>query len=440
MRNPARTLLLTLSSLVVPQVVAAQGVSRDGTVTIDTYWLRSSGAKEFDDIEPFRRPMGVKDNIPGQARDLIADLTEMRRLASIANPLQLTVDPDGREICSIKAWVQAHENVKSNGLNMEGWLGKIMREDNRVQIRRACIYGMFYFNDPNKIIQLISNLPGEPLRDLREAGFESALRYMRVHYKESKPQNPKRPSNGIVVPRYEFNPLPFFLLLEQDQGIDQAQALWFLTEVLKIRPDLGRVYLEEVRDRFASLLVSGDKDVRANAAAFLSAIEKKRGRVQPASAADEQLLEWYRAVEYDLFPPIRHVSLGRCDIYPSEDLKKITEVGKRILVPALFPPGSARLKSGTVRYGIRLGRLPEPLHKLGLPVNSLIVSVNNHTVMDAKQARKVLDDFFATIDAAKKKSAKPGDGAPPPEAKTPTIQVEYIFKGRAFMKDYRLLK
>ena len=407
---------------------------------IDTYWLRSSGAKVFDDIEPFRRPMGVKDHIPGQALDLIADLTEMRRLATNANPLQLTTDPDGREICSITAWAQAHENVKSNGLNMEGWLGKIMREDDRVQSRRACIYGMFYFNDPNKVIQLISNLPGEPLRDLREVGFERALRFMRVHYKLSKPQNPKNSSNGVVVPRYEFNPLPFFLLLDQEQGIDKAQALWFLTEVLKIRPDLGRVYLEEVRDRFAGLLVSADKDVRANAVAFLSAIEKKRSRVLPASAGNEKLMEWYRAVEYDLFPPIRHVSLGRCDLYPSEDLDKIAEAGKRILVPALFPPGSARLKSGKTRYGIRLGRLPEPLHKLGLPVNSVIVSVNNHAILDARQARKVLEDFFAALGKPGKKPAGTSGVTPLSQMNTPTIQVEYIFKGRALMKDYRLLK
>ena len=180
--------------------------------------------------------------------DLIADLTEMQRLAVNANHLQLMIDPDGREICSVRSWTQAHENVKANGLNMEGWLGKILREDNDVRTRRACIYGMFYFNDPHKIIQLISNLPGEPLRDLREAGFELALRYMRVHYKKSSPQNLKFPDNGIVVPKYEFNPLPFFLLLDQKQTIDQRQGLWFLTEILKIRRDLGRIYFEELQD------------------------------------------------------------------------------------------------------------------------------------------------------------------------------------------------
>lgn len=442
MKIPVHSLLLAAGLLVIPVKAVAQRPNADGTVSIDTYWLRSSGAKEYDDIEPFRRPTGVKENVPGQARDLIADLAEMHRLATNANHLQLAIDTDGREICSIKQWTQAHENIKSNGLNMEGWLGKIMREDNQVRTRRACIYGMFYFNDPHKIIQLISNLPGEPLRDLREIGFERALNYMRVHYKQSKPQNPKFPDNGVVVPKYDFNPLPFFLLLDQEQGIDKAQGLWFLTEVLKIRPDLGRVYLEEVGEQISTLLVSADKDIRKQAHAFLVAIDKKQGRIPKLAAADQELKEWLDALDYELFPPIRHVSLGRCDLYPSEDRDKILEVGKRILVPVLFPPGSARLKSGTVRYGIRLGRLPEPLDKLGLPINSLVVSINNHTVKDAKQARKVLTDFFAEIEKAASEAKKRAEaaGKAPPPGKIPTIQVEYIFKKRAFMKDYHLLK
>lgn len=442
MKIPVHSLLLASSLLASPPMAAAQQPNADGTVSIDTFWLRSSGARKYDGIEPFRRPIGVKDNVPGQARDLIANLAEMHRLASIANHLQLSIDPDGREICSIKTWVQAHENVKSNGLNMEGWLGKIMREDDHVRTRQACIYGMFYFNDPLKIIQLISNLPGEPLRDLREAGFERALCYMRVHYKQSKPQNPKFRDNGIVIPKYEFNPLPFFLLLDQEQAIDKTQGLWFLTEILKIRPDLGRVYLEEVGERVSKMLVSANKDVRKQAVRFLAAIDKKQKRVPKPDAKDEELREWFRALDYELFPPIRHVSLGRCDLYPSEDLDRIVEAGKRILVPVLFPPGSVKLKSGTVRYGIRLGRLPEPVNKLGLPINSVVVSINNHTVMDAKQARKVLVDFFAEIAKAESEANKRAEstGKAPPPRKIPTIQVEYIFKGRAFMKDYRLLK
>lgn len=442
MRIPALALLLTTGLPLTGSVAHAQQPNSDGTVSIDTYWLRTSGAKTYDDIEPFRVPMGVKDNIPAQARDLITDLTEMLRLSKLANHLQLTIDPDGREICSIKSWTQAYENVKANGLNMEGWLGKILREDDRFGTRQACIYGMFYFNDPHKIIQLISNLPGEPLSALREDGFERALRYMRVYYKESKPLNPKYPDSGIVVPRYEFNPLPFFLLLDQKKGVDQAQGLWFLSEVLKIRRDLGRIYLEELRDRILKLLVSEDKLVRKNAVAFLAAIDKNQKRVPTSSATDAELKEWYKALDYELFPPIRHVSSGRCDLYPSEELEELIKVGKRILVPVNFPPGSARLRSGTHRYGIRLGRLPEPLNKLGLPINSVIVSINNHPIGNAKRAREVLVDFFAEIEKAAKaakKRAKATGKAPPPR-KIPTIQVEYIFKKRAFMKEFRLLR
>ena len=442
MRLPVLPILLACGLLVSTSTTAAQQPNPDGTVSIDTYWLRSSGAKEYDNIKPFRRPLGVTDNIPGQARDLIADLTEMRRLAVNANHLQLMIDPDGKEICSIRPWTQAHENVKANGLNMEGWLGKILREDNDVRTRRACIYGMFYFNDPQKIIQLISNLPGEPLRDLREAGFELALRYMRVHYKKSSPQNPKFPDNGIVVPKYEFNPLPFFLLLDQKQPIDQRQGLWFLTEVLKIRRDLGRIYFEELQDRLPKMLLSQDKDLRQQTIHFLAAIDKIQNRVPKVEVEEAALKAWYDELTYELFPPIRHVSTGRCDLYPSKDLDNIIAAGKRVLIPALFPPAIAKLKSGSARYGIRLGRVTAPLSKLGLPFNSVIVSINNQTAMSAEHARKAFVDYFAEHSASEKaaKERAKAIGQPAPPQKIPTIQVEYIFRQKAYMKEYRFLR
>lgn len=442
MRLPVLPILAACGLLISSPATSAQQPNPDGTVSINTYWLRSSGAKEYDNIKPFRRPLGVTDNIPGQARDLIADLTEMQRLAINANQLQLMIDPDGREICSIRAWTQAHENVKANGLNMEGWLGKILREDNDVRTRRACIYGMFYFNDPQKIIQLISNLPGEPLRDLREAGFEFALRYMRVHYKKSSPQNPKFPDNGIVVPKYEFNPLPFFLLLDQKQTIDQRQGLWFLTEVLKIRRDLGRVYFEELEDRLSKMLMSQDKDLRQQTIRFLAAIDQNQKRVPKAEAEDATLKAWYDDISYELFPPIRHLSTGRCDLYPSEDLDNIIAAGKRVLIPALFPPATARLKAGATRYGIRLGRVTEPLSKLGMPFNSVIVSINNQAVLSAEHAKKVFVNYFAELKASEKSARERAEatGQPAPPQKIPTIQVEYIFRQRAYMKEYRLLQ
>ena len=421
------SILASAGSLAVP--ASAQ------TVKIDTYWLRESGAKKFDDMAPFRTPKGV-GHIPGPLRDTLTDLQEMRRLAADANKLQLKIDVDGREICSVSSWTTAYENVKANSLKMSGWLGIVMRDDTSVLKRRTAIYGMVYFNNPQEVIELISMLPGEPMRDLREDGFQRALRFLKAHYHKSKPQNSRFPDNGIVVPRYDFNPRPFFLLLDQEDDLDKAQGLWFLAEVLRIRPDLGRIYLQELRERMPGLLLAKNPKVRLRAIEFLATIERQRDRVPDPTAFSDELEKWLKDLEYDLFPPIRHRSLGLVELYPSDDLDAVIKIGRGLLTDSMLPRASARTKSGTVRYGVRLARLPPPLDKLGLPQNALIVAINAEPIQNAKDLGRILESYFAQF-AAKKKGAAPATKQPP---RTPSIQVEYIYKKKALLKEFRIIQ
>jgi hypothetical protein len=450
----------------------------------DTYWQRDSGAVYHDDIRPFRKPIGLVGDLLGQCRDLLIDLQEMRRLASEAKPDELVLDEKGREICTLSTWERAYGNVKANSLSMAGNLSEVLRKSDSALQRSVCVYGIFYFNNPQDVIKLITVLPGEPLQKTREDGFKRALNYLKVHFPLNRPQNPRFPDNGIVVPKYDFNPLPFFLLLEQPMGIDQAQGLWFLTEVLKIRPDMGRIYLEETLPEVRKLIVSEDKLVREHAARFLAAIERRRERVpmDPVGADDEILTKWLQDLEHDLFPPIRHVSSGIVDLYPSDELDRLVAAGKRILNDSLLPKGSASTPKSVlkVRYGVRIASLPTPLDQLGLPENAVVVQINGQDTRSAADVRRLIEEQLAGIeqrleqraarDAVARSSAPAGDPAGDPARgpaghplkdsdpqKKENLQrdrektrqrlrpiasflVEYVQDQRSLLKEFRLLQ
>lgn len=427
MRIPARPLVPIATAVsLFGSGIAAQDV------IIDTYWQRESGVKEFDGLAPFRSPKGMKilDTQRSQLVDLLRDLKEMRNLAAQAKEGDLYYDKTGREMCKDKNWQAAYENVKANSLKMEGDLGQVFMQDQQVLRRHVCAYGMFYFNNPQKIINLISFLPGEPTREIREDGFQRALQFLRVHLPESRPQNPARPDNGIVVPRYEFNPLPFMQLLDQLEMIDRAQGLWFLAEVLRIRPDLGKAYFKDIRENLPALLTSELNMVRVRATDFLARVDRKRGRVPGKDATNEDRLKWLEELDYELFPPIRHISTGRCELYESDDLKQIIKAGKHLLsMENLLPKGSARMVSGSFRYGIKIARLPKPLDKLGIPLGALIVSVNGAPVRGAQELKGIFVEHWNRYE----KSLKTKKPLP-----KPIFMVEYIHNKKAKMKEFRL--
>ncbi len=308
---------------------------------VDTYWQRKSGTRFFDELKPFRTPNKIVEQKAGRLNDLIHDLRTMMNIAAATDQKDVSYDKTGRQVCDDKKWATAYERVKASSLKMEGWLGKVFLEDGDMNRRRVAAYGMFYFNNPQNVFHLISYLPAEPSREIREDGFERAVEFLKVHLPESKPQNPKYPNNGIVAPRYEFNPLPFMQLLHTDKKIDQAQAMWYLTEVLRCRRDLGKVYFDEIRDVLPKFLASESNMIRTRTVEFLAAIDPKRGRVPGPDATNEDRIKWLGQLEYELFPPIRQVSSGVVELYASKDFDDVVRVGKRVLADPDTLPHSA---------------------------------------------------------------------------------------------------
>lgn len=417
---------------------------------VDAYWQRESGAKVYDELTPFRKPTGLK--VPGAPQlalpPIVDEFVLMLNLANSASSKDLVIDESGRQICADPRWDASLEKALELSIRMEGWVGKLFLETENVLWRRACAYGMFYFNNPQDIINMIAFLPGEPRRDIREDGFWRAVEYLAVHLPKNKPQNPLDPNNGIVVPLYQFNPMPFLQLLDQPDELDQAQALWFLAEVLRIRPDLGRSYLNEILDAVPGLLTSPSAMVRSRAVNFLAAIDRTPGRLPEPSATNEERLAWLGQLEYELFPPIRHISTGLVEIYPSDDRDKLVTVGRQWLNDKDFLPKATEVtNSGMTRYGVRVNHLPEPLNKLGIPMGALIIGIGraptrtseefHQRISERLEAHKKADQEYEKYYVEFLRTRANKDDQPRPRP-APSFQVEYVHKGNTHVKDFLL--
>ena len=417
---------------------------------VDTYWQRESGAKVYDELTPFRNPTGLK--VPGAPQVKLPPIVEefviMFNLAVSARSEDLVVDESGRQIYADPRWAASLEKVLELSIRMEGWVGKLFMESDNVLWRRVCAYGMFYFNNPQDVINMIAFLPGEPRRDIREDSFWRVVEYLAIHLPQNRPQNPLTPNNGVVVPLYQFNPMPFMQLLDKPEELDQAQALWFLAEVLSFRPDLGKSYLSEIVDRVPALLTSSSAMVRSRALDFLAAIDRTPGRAPEPSATDEERLAWLGQLEYELYPPIRHISSGLVEIYPSADRERLVTVGRQWLDDKDFLPKATEVtKSGMTRYGVRVNHLPDPLDKLGIPMGALIMGINRAPTRTAEEFHKRITDGVEAHKKAEQeyekylreflRTQKSASEQPRPRT-VPGFQVEYIHKGSTYVKDFLL--
>src|SRR5690606_24876960 len=113
-----------------------------------------------------------------------------------------------------------------------------------------------------------------------------------------KPGSPEAKAAGITRgprdddPRHTLNLVPLFQLLDVDEPLDQAQALWFLSQVFTVRQDLALIWLEPMLPRLRQLLISDDIKVRMQAIGAFAAIGPA-DLARPADDADNKaLLDW----------------------------------------------------------------------------------------------------------------------------------------------------
>lgn len=354
-----------------------------------------ASAQELDVVEglrPFRQPNQVVQ-VP---EDLFRNLQVLFNISENPEGHAVTVNDQGREVCDHPLWQQKYEEVKRQLFNMATVFGLVLRDSGNVNDRKLAAYGTFLLDDPQPICELIAFFPGEPEREIREPALRRAIEFLRV-------QLPKNTDvvTGTGEPqmqpkaRYSIDLGPYFALLEVDDHRDQVQALWFLAEIAQIRPETGPMILHYGKEHLREHLVSERDLLRQHARTLLERAAPKHQRPPAEDADDAQVIAWLDEVLYEVFPPIRPVSEGLTDLYPSKDLEQIVSVGRDALTrEAIGEPFSGKLKSGLFYRGFRIARLPEPLDKLRIPVGAVITNICGRPVATGTEIVQTLERWL----------------------------------------------
>jgi len=390
---------------------------------------------ERDILSPFRTPT----DLYAPPDELFRQLSIMRNIASRSSAKSF--DDSGREVIDDPAWQQARAKVSEIGIDA-GQLAGMMRLHRNEAQRATAFYGAFYCSNISYVMELISHIPGEPLRSTREAALPRAIQFMRANLGTrfgeltddekaivigALPQigSPAAKAQGLTrLPSkndhlHSLRLTPFFQLLDIDNETDRAQALWFIKEAIVTRPDFANLWLEPALPRLLQLLRSNNNDVRDQAIAIFQRIAAKNTAAPPKEI--EALVMWAKEAGKHLFPPIRNINDAIVQLYPSDERAAIAKAGiKALESSAIGDPYRGQKKDGSWYSGFRVGRVPDALAQLAIPEGSVITSINGAPINSAQ-------GLLATII---KQS----------EAKRPRrVMVEYVLKGQSRAIEYRIM-
>lgn len=370
------------------------------TAQIDTEAGVGPSLTERDWRLPFRSPSRAID----PPRALYEVLNRMLGAAEDEGAV-LRFDERGIEVCDSQVWRNGFAQLQTMDARTYdiGYLSQIIRESGSATDRKIALYGMFYHPNTSAVMQMLNHIPGEPSRRLREAGYRRAIEYMRVHYRKKNEGNLEDWSKirvgpgGQMPPKpgewsYEFDAIPYFMLLQVDSPLDQRQALWFLGEVVKIRPHLWQKYMQAALLQLYHLAAHDDRSVRQSAIDFLARLDPESRSAPAADDGQDEIKAWIDAVAYDVFPPIRPVSPGLTELYPSDEVTTMLQLGEKVLRnSSLGQPATGKFENGYDYRGLRIDRMPTPLDKLGFEVGNVVISINGQPVASCADVLRVLE-------------------------------------------------
>ena len=338
--------------------------------------------RERDWLSPFRNPSLAIDTTGG----LFEDLRRMHAIAQQAPREKLRLDDEGREICDDPSWKAGLANVIQNR-NFAPMLSQVLRESAVAADRRLAAWASYYVPSVDDALLLVSHLPGEPLREIRSAFYPRAVAFVRA-------QLGKKGDHGRY--RFGMNLQPFAELVELDDPRDQAQGLWFLKECVAVRPELARAVFETLLPVLPARLASRDVAVRREAHALVVQADPQH-RPAPDAASDAEMREWLRTVTEEVIPPVDVVSEGLVVLRSGRLLDEIARVGTDALRrQAIGTAATVRASSGSTPYrGFKVQRLPEPLDRLGLPLDAVITHVNGLPTGDEQQLLQTVTEAVA---------------------------------------------
>jgi hypothetical protein len=281
--------------------------------------------------------------------------------------------------------------------------------------RATAFYAMFFVDNPDYVVNLIAHIPGEPVRETRQAAMPRAVEYLRVNLRrrfgdltpEQKAEveralpkvgSPEAKARGVVrAPRdedhlHDIVLVPFFQLLDLDDTLDQAQGLWFLSQVFAMRPDLALLWAEPSLGRVHQLLMSESQPVKEQAIAFFKAIGPAKLRPPPTDDP-RALQQWASEAGRALFPPIRNLNDTIVQLHPSPERDAIAAAAVKALeTSAIGDPVTGQGKDGKYYRGFRVITVPEELKALAIPAEAVITTVNGVGVTDAATLLKTVSD------------------------------------------------
>lgn len=390
---------------------------------------------ERDILSPFRAPT----DLYAPPDELFRQLTIMRNIAN-RSPNK-SFDDTGREVVDDPTWLRARAKVDEIGVDAGVLAGMMRLHRNEVQ-RATAFYGAFYCANFGYVMELISHIPGEPVRSTREAAFPRAIQFLRAHLGKRYGQltddekamvvgalpeigSPAAKAQGLTrLPAdndhlHSLRMAPFFQLLDVDDELDRAQALWFIKETITARFDFANLWLEPALPRLRQLLRSDSNNVRQQATEIFQLIAPKT--MAPPPQELDALVAWATEAGKHLFPPIRNINDAIVQLYPSEERDAIAKAGIKALEnSAIGDPYRGQKKNGSWYSGFRIGRVPDGLLALAIPKDSIIISVNGAPIGSAQ-------DLLATIIKQSK--------APRPRR----VMVEYVLKGQSRAIEYRIM-
>ena len=390
---------------------------------------------ERDMLSPFRAPT----DLYAPPDELFRQLNIMRNIAS--RSVDKSFDAAGREVIDDPTWQQARAKVDALGIDAGMIAGMMRLHRNEVQ-RATAFYAAFYCSNIGYVMELISHIPGEPVRSTREAAFPRAIQFMRAHLGKRYGQltddekalvvgalpaigSPAAKAQGLTrLPSdndhlHSLRLVPFFQLLDVDDELDRAQALWFIKETIVARTDFANLWLEPALPRLRQLLRSDNNNVRDQATAIFQLIAAKDAAPPPKEI--EALVAWAKAAGKNLFPPIRNINDAIVQLYPSDERDAIAKAGIKALENSSIGDFlRGQRKDGSWYSGFRVGRVPDALVQLAIQKGSVITSVNGAPVGSAQELLAII---------IKQSKAK----------KPRRVMVEYVLKGQPHAIEYRIM-
>lgn len=358
----------------------------------------------FEYLRPFRAP----DKNLQPPLELYDQLRVMQAIVQTPGQYKVEIDKDGREVCDSPAWRDARTKAEIKSARMGGYLAVVCQESGSAADRELGFYGAYWVDSIQDTIAIMSLIPGEPVAKIREAAMQRALAFLRVQLAKSRggasePHDASpvehaanqalgaRVYNNPTAPLYDFDLAPWCALVESGDARDQAQALWFLRELVTIRKDIGPPSLDWIRTLLPAALSHREANVATMARAYLAAVDPKSRPAPSESAGPEAVTAWFDAIVYDVFPPIRRVSSGLVELYASKDLEQIATAGRDLLARDAIGSTASGTANGVYYRGFKVQRIPAPLDLLGLPKDAVITHVNGVPVVDSKSLLEAVE-------------------------------------------------